>query len=162
MVIVNKKPHFKEDPLLIFQLPSPPTLNNWLSHLKEVHIFLYAINFLLCLLIFVFLLIFFSSHKATWSRRMAAAAHFGLFQRLFRPYRPISVAVSAGIGMFRWPYQFLFSPKSARFGPNRRESGWVDANPKKKKKESRLVRRRIGFWCGDLGAASVLSRDILI
>ena len=48
-------------------------------------------------------------------------------------------SVLAGIGMFRWPfrpYRFLFPLESARFGPNRCESGRVGANKKKKKGES--------------------------
>ena len=133
-------------------------------------LFFFQPFFFLCLIIFFFLLFFFffSSHKATWSRRMVAAAHFDLFQQLFRPksacfggrfsrnqtYRHVSVAVlaisipvSAQIGPF-WP-------KSTRIWPSRHKT--------KKKKKRRVsesdARRRIGLWYNDLGAASVLSRS---
>ena len=132
LVIVNKKPHFKKVLLLIFQFPSPLTLNNWLSHLLNLYsfvIYLYSssIHFCVCLLIFFFLLFYFifififyfSFHKATWSRRMAAAAHFGLFRpkltvlacfdgRFGRNWHvlvavsALLVPVSTGIGSF-WP-----------------------------------------------------------
>ena len=41
LVIVNKKPHFKKVHLLIFQFPSPPAWNNWLSHLLYLYSFAY-------------------------------------------------------------------------------------------------------------------------
>ena len=39
MVIVNKEPHSKKVPLLLFQFPSPPIWNNWLSHLLNLYSF---------------------------------------------------------------------------------------------------------------------------
>ena len=39
LVIVNKKPPSKKVPLLLFQFPSPPTWNNWLSHLLNLYSF---------------------------------------------------------------------------------------------------------------------------
>ena len=135
LIIVNKKPHFKKVPLIIFQFPSPPTLNNWLSRLLNLYsfvIYLYSssIHFFFC----VFsssssfsLFYFFSSHKATWSRRMVAAAHFGLFRWSFRLYRFLFPTESARINLF-WP-------ESTRIWPSLCES-------KKKKGESQRVGRR--------------------
>ena len=155
LVIVNKKPHFKKVLLLIFQFPSPLTLNNWLSHLLNLYsfvIYLYSssIHFFVCLLIFFFLLFYFifififyfSFHKATWSRRMAAAAHFG--QNWL--YWPVLMAVSAGIGMFWWPfrpYWFPFLPESARFGPNKKKKGRVGASDAEHASQIHKIRQRL-------------------
>ena len=116
-----------------------------------LHTFILLPSIFLCLLIFFFLLFFFfSSHKATWSKIMAAAAHFGSCFSRNRPYRLVSMSILAGIdhiGMFQWsfwPYQFPFPPESARFGPNRRESGWVGANQKEKKKKKKRESWRVG------------------
>ena len=154
MIIVNKKPHFKKVPLLIFQFPSPPTLNNWLSHLLNLYSFvtyLYSssIHFFFFLCVFSSpssFSFFFSSHKAKWSRRMAAAAHFGLFRRLFRPESAVlacfvavlvvSVPVSAGIDLNR--------PVLARVDANLAKSARI--NKKKGGGESRWVKRRTPCW----------------
>ena len=124
-VIVNKKPHFKKVPLLLFQFPSPPTWNNWLSHLLNLYSFVLHMysssNLFFCVFwsssfFFLFFLFFFYFHKATWSRRMAASCPFWwLFRRPFWPYRPILVAVLAEI-----------SSIGSCFCWNRAESGQID------------------------------------
>ena len=80
--------------------------------------------FFLCLLIFFFLL--FSSppslsHKATWSKRMAASC----------PFRPVLTAVSVGINcisLFWRPFQSksaVSAPVSAGIQPNWHKSGKI-------------------------------------
>ena len=164
LVIVNKKPHFKLVPLLIFQFPSPATLNNWLSHLLNLYssiTYLYSSSILsfvcvcvcVCVLIFFFLLFFFFLSQGHMKQKNGSRC----------PFRPVSSAETAGIsriGLFRWPfrpYRFPFPPESACFGLNRRES------KKKKRGESTsrtpdAVSGCVGLRCDDLGAASVLSR----
>ena len=140
MVIVNKKPHFKLVPLLIFQFPNPATLNNWLSHLLNLYssiTYLYSssIHFF-CLLIFFFLLFFFFFPPLS-------QGHMKQKNGSCCPFRP----VSAGISLFRLEsacfggrFGHIDScfcqnwPGSAHFGPNWRESGRVGANKKEKKK----------------------------
>ena len=78
LIIVNKKPPFKKVPLILFQFPSPPTCNNWLSHLLNLYSFvmyLYSSSNHF----FVSSHLFSPpppSHKATWSRRMVASCLF--------------------------------------------------------------------------------------
>ena len=136
----KQKSHFKKVPLLIFQFPSPPTLNNWLFHLLYLYSFvtyLYSsailFFFFWCLLVFFFLLFFLPHppltrpHEAKeWQPLPILACFSSCFGRN-RPYQPVSVAVSARIGcigMFRWPfrpYRFPFLLESARIWPSRRE-----------------------------------------
>ena len=79
--------------------------------------------FFLCLLIFFFLLFFFfsPSHKATWSKRMAASC----------PFRPVLTAVSVGINcisLFWRPFQpksAVSAPVSAGIRPNWHKSGKI-------------------------------------
>ena len=185
MVIVNKNPHFKKVPLLILQFPSPPTWNNWLSHLLNLYsfvIYLYSSSnhffvssHLLLPSPFFFFFPLTRPHEAEeWQPLPISACFDGCFNQN-RPYQPILLAISIGIdriGMFRWPYRFPFSPKSARIGPFWPESTWIWpsqcelARIKKKKRESWWVGRqtpnatlgRVGLRYGDLGAASVLTR----
>ena len=125
----------------------------------------------MCLLIFFFLfslsLSLSLSHKATWSRRMAVATHIDGYFGRNRPYRLVS-AISACFGG-------RFDRIGSRFHWNRRESApfwpklariWPSLGKSKKKKgggesASRMLdiaSGRIGLWCSDLGAASMLSR----
>ena len=88
-------------------------------------------------LLLPFFFFFSSSHKATWSRRMAASCPFWwLFRQPFWPYRPISVAVLAEI-----------SSIGSCFCWNRAESGRIDQfRPKsaqiEKKRANQRVRRQ--------------------
>ena len=86
LVIVNKKPPSKKVHLLIFQFPSPPTWNNWLSHLFNLHSFIIYIysssNHFSCV---------FSSFFFFFPLTRPHEADFGLFQRLYWPESTVSV-----------------------------------------------------------------------
>ena len=136
LVIVNKKPPSKKVPLLLFQFPSPPTWNNWLSHLLNLYSFvinLYSSSSPLLrsnhLFVSSHLLLpspfFFPSHKATWSWRMAGLAASGPFWPVLaavsvgiRPYRSDLTAVLAWIGPYRL-FQLSFLLELARIRANR-------------------------------------------
>ena len=120
LVIVNKKPHFKQVPLLIFQFPSPPTLNNLLSHLLNLYSFVTYLYFS------SILFFFFSLLQGHMKQKNGSRC----------PFRPES-AVSTCFGGH-------FNRIDSRFCWNRREFGRVGANKKKKKKK--VESQRVGRW----------------
>ena len=149
LVIVNKEPHSKKVPLLLFQFPSPPIWNNWLSHLLNLYSFVITSHLNLFSSFSPLLSstssLFFSSLslslslslKAIWSKRMAAdnmvatcfRAHFG----------------------WNWAKSAILVPVSIETSQNLHE----------KKKDSRIgvsVHVGCGCGCGGLGAAPLLPR----
>ena len=175
LIIVNKKPHFKKVHLLIFQFPSPPTLNIWLFHLLYLYSFftyLYSsvilfFFFFWCLLVFFFLLFFLPHppltrpHEAEEWQPLPILAYFSSCFGRNRPYQPVSVAVSARIGCIGGHFGHIDS----RFHRNWPESRQVDVNRRKLNNKKRGggvdvsdAGRRIGFQYDDLGATSVLSK----
>ena len=149
MVIVNKKQHFKKVPLLIFQFPSPPIWNNWLSHLLNLYSFVIYIysssNHFFC--VFSSFFFFFPLTRPHEVEEWWPTAHFG-------PYW--FVLAEIGLILLFWLKSDRFCcfgscfrrnrVESARIGKKKRRTGALDAT-------SGWVRWR----CGDLGAIPMLS-----
>ena len=165
LVIVNKKPYSKKVHLLIFQFPSPPTLNNWFFHLLNLY---------------SFVTYFYSSsiHFFCVFSSSSSFSFFFFFFPLTRPHEAkewqpllISAAVLTGIGRinrFRWPYRHvsvaILVPVSIEIDPFWPESAQIVMNKKKNKGRDGVsdAGSCVGLRCGDLGAVLVLSSRLPI
>ena len=153
LVIVNKEPHSKKVPLLLFQFPSPPIWNNWLSHLLNLYSFVITSHLNLFSSFSPLLSstssLFFSSLSLSLSRPYEA--------KEWRPttwWQPVLGLVLAGIGPNQ-RFWCLFQSKPARICMNRPVSAQI------KKKDLRIgvsVHVGCGCGCGGLGAAPLLPR----
>ena len=100
-------------------------------------------SFFFILFLFLFFIFPFTRpHEAEEWQLLPTSAYFG--QNWL--YWPVSMAVSAGIGMFWWPfrpYWFPFLPESARFGPNKKKKGRVGASDAEHASQIHKIRQRL-------------------
>ena len=147
MVIVNKKQHFKKVPLFIFQFPSPPIWNNWLSHLLNLYSFVIytyssSNHFFVSSHLFFFPLTRPHEVEEWW-----LAAHFGPYWFVLAEIGPI---------LLFWLKSDRFCCFGSCFCRNRVESAWI----RKKKGWIGALDTALGqvqCRCGDLGAIPMLS-----
>ena len=164
MVIVNKKPPSKKVPLLIFQFPSPPTWNNWLSHLLNLYSF--VIN------------LYSSSSPLLSSNHFSMSSHFllpsfsfsfflsqGHMKQKNGSQRPISAcfggrkrAVLVCFGSHFGRNQTVSAPVSTRISRFWRKSGWIEKKKKRRIGTFDTVSRWVQCGCGSPRATPVLSR----
>ena len=131
MVIVNKKSHFKKVPLLIFQFPSPPTLNNWLSHLLNLYslvTYLYSscIHFFVSSHLLLPSLFFFLSQGHMKQKNGSRCPFRWPFRHVSVAVLTLSVPFSAENGLF-WPESMRIKKKEGRISTS--DSGMATLEP---------------------------------
>ena len=179
MVIVNKKPPSKKVPLLIFQFPSPPTWNNWLSHLLNLYSFvinLYSFSSPLLSSNHFFV----SSHLLLPSLSLSLFFFFFFFPQghmklkngRLGSQRPILACFSGRIGWnqavsvwfddcfgLNWTISTVSALVSAGIGPNQSESVNFSRIEKKRRiGASHATSGQVWYGCSGPGAAPVLSK----